>query len=296
MNKKKIYLITNADDFGLNNSVTDAIVESFTDGILQSTTLIVNTNGFDYAINQSKIHEKLGVGIHFNLTEGKPISNIDKVDLLVDEQGNFKSNLIQRNNLKLGTKRKYEQVTCELENQLIKMLDSGVKPSHFDSHHHVTGLPIVFKSSMNIAKKYGVLKARSTNINFKFSNNATAVDRINFLPNIILSVPKSVVHYSNKARLRHNGIQTPDIKIIPSRVKPSISDPVDHFISVLSVLRSGVTEISFHPGYKGSNPTDSEKTAKLRVIDLKILTSEKVKEYIDKNNIILINFNNEILK
>ena len=69
-------------------------------------------------------------------------------------------------------------------------------------------------------------------------------------------------------------------------------DPVKHFISVLSILKNGVTEISFHPGYENSDPNDSIKTAEIRTRDLLIANSSEVKTYIKKNNINLISFKN----
>ena len=67
-------LIINADDFGLTRSISEKIIDTFKVGNLSSTSLMVNTPGSEYAIDLAKNHPELGLGLHFNLTEGKALS------------------------------------------------------------------------------------------------------------------------------------------------------------------------------------------------------------------------------
>ena len=168
--KKNIYLITNADDFGISKSVTDAIIECHENGFLTSTTLMANMSGTDYAIKMQKKYPKLGIGIHFNLTEGSPLTEHQKIPLILNEKGEFKSNLEQRKNLIYG-RTKQKQVESELTSQIEYLLDNGVELTHFDSHHHITGTPLAFNASSTVAKRFGLRKARSTNINYRFTED-----------------------------------------------------------------------------------------------------------------------------
>ncbi len=149
------YLITNSDDFGMNESITDAIIDTHLNGIMTSTTLMVNMPGFDYAVKKAKENTTLGVGIHFNLTEGKPVSSPNLIPDLLDENGLFKINAIQRKNLLAG-KEIYKQAYIELKAQLEKMFESGIVPTHFDSHHHITGVPMAFKASVDVANEFNI--------------------------------------------------------------------------------------------------------------------------------------------
>ena len=88
------FLITNSDDFGMNESITDAIIDTHLNGIMTSTTLMVNMQGFDYAVQKAKENPTLGLGIHFNLTEGKPVGSPNFIPDLLDENGLFKTNAI----------------------------------------------------------------------------------------------------------------------------------------------------------------------------------------------------------
>lgn len=70
-----IKLIVNADDFGLNEGVNNAILQSFSLGYITNTTLMVNMPGTDDAVKRAKeygVWEK--VGLHINLFEGIPLN------------------------------------------------------------------------------------------------------------------------------------------------------------------------------------------------------------------------------
>lgn len=282
------YLITNSDDFGMNESITDAIIDTHLNGIMTSTTLMVNMPGFDYAVKKAKENTTLGVGIHFNLTEGKPVSSPNLIPDLLDENGLFKINAIQRKNLLAG-KEIYKQAYIELKAQLEKMFESGIVPTHFDSHHHITGVPMAFKASVDVANEFNIEKARITNIDFRYANKYNGSILTKFKREVLNS-PKAIVHKWNKSKLRSDGFKTPDTKILPTRVLPLQHDEVEQFIQALMMLKPGVTEISFHPGYMNSNPHDSVNTASLRIRDFNVATSKKVKEYLSENQIKLISF------
>lgn len=282
-----IRLITNSDDFGLTKSITDAIIDTHLNGIMTSTTLMANMEGTDYAIQKAKEISTLGVGIHFNLTEGKPLTEPNKIPHLIDPNGFFKKNSEQRKNFLYG-KEKIKQAELELKNQLECILDHGLVPTHFDSHHHITGTPVAFKASMSIGQKYHIGRARITNTNFRYIKGYE--DWVTIIKNRILTLPKMIIHNQNKKKLNLNHFITPDYKVLPSRVLPVDKNYVQQFINTLSVLKQGVTEISFHPGYENSYYNDSETMLQIRLRDLEIAKSDIVKNYIKDNHIQLISF------
>ncbi|MCF8256979.1 MAG: ChbG/HpnK family deacetylase [Flavobacteriales bacterium] len=282
-------LIANSDDFGITESVTDAIVATHTMGIMTSTTIMMNMPACDYAISMATNYPELGVGIHLNLTEGRPVSSADSVPLLLDDHGSFLNNARQRRNLLFG-REKTEQAKIEIKAQMTKLLDLGLTPTHFDSHHHITGVPCAFLASAEVAKEMGINKARITSVSHRLTGGTGLHERTKYAIGSVAGAPKSAIHQWNKYRLRTLGFQTPDDKILPGRVIPFVQDPVEQFIRALSCLRPGVTEISFHPGYMDSVPNDSAKTAELRVRDYRVSTDTKVLRFIETHGIKLVSF------
>ena len=82
------YLIINADDFGYCPDRNRAIIEAFNKKSISSSSLLVNSL---FAKDAAKLalEHNLPLGLHFNITEGKPVLNAHYVSTLVDEYGNF---------------------------------------------------------------------------------------------------------------------------------------------------------------------------------------------------------------
>lgn len=68
---KKPTLIINADDLGYDPAVTEGIIESIRNGIVSSTTLLVNTS---YSARAAALADGIAVGLHLNLARYSPVS------------------------------------------------------------------------------------------------------------------------------------------------------------------------------------------------------------------------------
>jgi predicted glycoside hydrolase/deacetylase ChbG (UPF0249 family) len=135
-------LILNADDFGLSKSTNEAIVELAKLGTLSSTTVMVNMP-FVYDIKEIVGIEKIGIGLHFNLTQGKPLLSADKIPSLVNEQGDFFPVKLLKERIKEKEVRK-EHIYMELDAQF-KKLEAliGDRISHIDSHQNINKVNLV---------------------------------------------------------------------------------------------------------------------------------------------------------
>lgn len=67
-------LIVNADDFGLSKGQNYGIIEACRNGIVTSTTALVNGQAIDHAVQLSRDEPSLAIGMHFVLTMGKPLT------------------------------------------------------------------------------------------------------------------------------------------------------------------------------------------------------------------------------
>ncbi len=82
-------LIINADDFGMSQEVNEGIKKGIKAGVINSVSLMANMSYFDDAVKFLKNHEKIAIGLHFNITEGAPLSQPKKIQTLLREDNNF---------------------------------------------------------------------------------------------------------------------------------------------------------------------------------------------------------------
>ncbi|MED4224644.1 chitin disaccharide deacetylase [Neobacillus cucumis] len=149
-----IQLIVNADDFGYSRGINFGIIDAHKRGILNSATMMMNMPGMRHAVELAKENPNLQVGIHLVLTCGRPI--LTDVPSLVDDNGNFK----RLSEVKEGNEISIDDLEREWTAQLELLLENGIQPTHFDSHHHVHTIPAFLPVVQKIAKKYN-LSARN---------------------------------------------------------------------------------------------------------------------------------------
>lgn len=133
-------VIVNADDFGLDHDYNQLTLRAFKSGVISSATIMANMPAFENACQLAHEHDLLGrIGLHFNLTYGKPLSQaILSQPLFCNSDGEFDLNL-RRSAFNLPTDA-CEAVLGELQAQWQHCLDEGLQPSHIDSHQHVHNL------------------------------------------------------------------------------------------------------------------------------------------------------------
>ena len=156
-------LIINADDCGRTKEVDIAIKKCIESHCLSSTTIMANMYDFEGALElYNSYKEVVSFGCHLNLTEGTPLTSTPRLlDIgYVKQDGNTYSFNGRSFWGKALDKEALDEICIELDTQIQKILDSGVKPSHFDSHHHIhTELSITPIVSM-LANKYNIKKIR----------------------------------------------------------------------------------------------------------------------------------------
>lgn len=143
-----VKVLFNADDFGLTKSITDGIIHSHTNGVVNSTTLMMNGKAVEYAVERAKQYPNLQVGIHLVLTWGKPID--PNVSTLIDSQGNFAFTSIPKEVPDV------DAVKREWTAQIEAFLQTGLPLHHIDSHHHVHGWEPLREVVTSLALQYEV--------------------------------------------------------------------------------------------------------------------------------------------
>lgn len=99
---KHEYLIVTADDFGYSMRRDEGIIQAFNNGIVTRASLLVNgQTARTTAVTLAEKH-RLPLGIHLNLTEGKPLLENDSSSLKKEGTKNFRGKFRFREALSRG--------------------------------------------------------------------------------------------------------------------------------------------------------------------------------------------------
>jgi chitin disaccharide deacetylase len=143
-------LIINADDLGKNKLVNDGIVFCLNNQLVNSTSLLVNEPSFEEAVGYIQSYGFKKVGLHVNLSEGRPLQNCVP-EFLLNEDGQWDSSKLWTP--MLLKKEVSSLVEREIMTQFEKMVDSVFLPTHINSHHHVHANPFLFRIFLKVAKR-----------------------------------------------------------------------------------------------------------------------------------------------
>lgn len=191
MQMKKI--IINADDFGYSKDVNEAVKAGAESGIITSASLMANGKEFNHAINEILPQvPDLDLGFHFNIIEGKSLSDSK---YLCNTKGVF-NNSFSDILIKSKNKKFLYDVENEFRMQIEKVLECTAI-SHIDSHVHTHAIPPLFNLITRLAKEYNVKFIRTQKeipyivpkkvLNTKFP--------INIIKNILLNTFSVINNY-----------------------------------------------------------------------------------------------------
>ena len=283
---KKKMLIVNADDFGMSEEISDGIITAHLEGIVTSTSLMVNMPDAKRAVRLAQQTPSLDVGMHLNITEGHPVLPPEKVPTLVNSTGEFLSDKKLIPMIKKFRVSPFE-IEAEFSAQISKMLDMGIIPTHLDSHHHVHIYPLSAWAFKRVAKKFGIKKVRAIRYHLPYLSDK----KIEHYKKLVIISSKNIYKIIIQNFLWHDMISA-DYSIIISLLKPNSNslDIQKGWVKILEYLPYGIFEAGCHPGYESRRTRNSDPWWEKRKDELNALTSNAVKDMVKKKNIELINF------
>lgn len=271
-------LIVNADDFGFADCVNCGIIEGHACGVVSSTSVLVNMSAAKEGLRKIRREApKLGVGLHLNITAGKPLSSTAEISSLISGSGDFHSMVdVVFQKVELNP----DHVYIEFQRQLERFCEMwGDFPDHLDSHHFITLLsPHCYSSLLRLTD--------SISLPIRTHDLATA---------------DAVFHFAQ--RLQPPGLHLERWPINPLLPKTANTRSPDRLelgfygnlcspralLEIIDSLPYGITEMMCHPGLLGD--LGETYPSELRYQELEALTDPSVREHLIKNNVQLISFN-----
>lgn len=243
-------LIVNADDFGLTGGVSRGILEAHQNGIVTSTTLLVNREIPPAQVEALKA-SRLGVGVHLNLTLGAPVANPKRVPSLVDGEGRF-----VRDALEVAARAKIDEARIELGTQIdVFRTIMGRFPTHLDTHHHVGRDQPILEVVLDFARA--------------------------------LRVPVRSQNAEVRSAARRLGLRTPDHFMGESG--PEAYWSRERVLERLVALPEGLSEFMTHPGYFDDDLAYS-RYGRQRETEIQGLTDPEVRQAVQRHGIRLAHF------
>lgn len=155
-------LIVNADDFGRSREINSAIIRAHREGILTTTSLMVNEAAADEAIELARANPRLGVGLHVALVCGKSALGAGGIPDLVDAEGNFSNNAVSAGCQFFFRESLRAEIEAETGAQFEKFRATGLPLDHVNGHLNIHLHPTVFAILMANAERWGIRHLRLT--------------------------------------------------------------------------------------------------------------------------------------
>ncbi len=149
-----------ADDFGLSESVNEAVEKAHRDGILQAASLMVAGPAAADAVRRAHANPGLRVGLHLVVIEGPAVLPPGQIPGLVDRDGQFPSD-----QLALGINYFFRpsirrQLAAEIRAQFQAFAATGLALDHANAHKHMHLHPTVGAMMLRIGKAHGLARIR----------------------------------------------------------------------------------------------------------------------------------------
>lgn len=270
-----VRLIINADDFGLSQGITRGILDAFDAGALRSTSIMVGAPAFEEAARGAcAAGHRLGVGLHFTLTAGRPLT---RAPSLTDEGGDFlkPTALLAR---ALQGHVIASEVAAECTAQIERARAAGIRLTHLDGHHHAHLAPRIAATVRRVVE----------------AERIPAVRR----PSEPLFGPANCWRRASQRLLigvlaRSNDPRDWAVKTTDHFVGSALlgaSRFHERLLEALDSLERGTTELMVHPGYVNGPLLNNDSYTSEREVELRALLSTDVLARLHGGKIRLMHF------
>lgn len=264
-------LVVNADDFGFTPDVNQGILEAHTRGVLTATTLMANGAAFQDAVQRAREAPALDIGCHLVLIGGNSVLTGRP---LPANAGSLLGALASR---RIGV---YQELRAQVE----RILDTGIQPTHLDTHKHTHIVPEVLEAVARLGEEFRIRWIRRP---FDFPLQAAWSKAVPF-PVRLTSRALGLLRGRFRRVLEKRHCRATDHFAgfqVTGRFRTR------ELLDLLSLIPIGSTELMCHPGRCGP-PLRAARTRlkESREAELEALTAPEVRAQIQRVGIELVNY------
>jgi chitin disaccharide deacetylase len=268
------YLIVNADDYNTDSERNRGILQAVQDGMVTSVSVIANHFGENEALAKVKRVMGTRIGIHLNLTKGKPL--VPGLKTLTDERGFFHPRQTAWRKALLG-KFDMQEVEEEFAAQAEVLNAQGIAPDHLDGNNHIHVFPAIAQAAACLAQRCGIERIRLPLELFSWRQYLQ---------------PRALKKYwigrlSRQARPMFQGCGLRCTDHFAGMQFPRVAQAAA-LKAFLGRVQEGTTELMCHPGYQ--NRAENPFSTSEREQELEALTCAEVLAEVRRLNIKLISY------
>jgi predicted glycoside hydrolase/deacetylase ChbG (UPF0249 family) len=143
-----------ADDCGLFHSLDEEILNLYKSGIVTDLSIVSCGESFEYVIKELLDIGTVPVGVHGCFVNSEQA--LTGVSFLTDKKGKFR----ERNSIVIRSllrpKKFQKHLDLELRAQIRRLVSTGLRVEHIDSHQHLHLLPAAQRVFLDLALEYNL--------------------------------------------------------------------------------------------------------------------------------------------
>lgn len=270
------HLIVTADDFGLHESVNEAIEQASHAGVLTTASLMISGPAAADAIRRAQRLPHLRVGLHLVLADGRSTLPPSQIPALAGRDGFMDARMARRGFAIFANPLARRQVAAEIRAQLEAFRRSGLCLDHVNAHKHYHLHPTVLSILLSLASEYGIRAIRVPQEPLWFA-------RANGQWRAAASAASlAVLAAAMKYRIRAAGLFHND-RVFGIAMSGAMDEGT--MLQVLARLPSGVTEIYLHPASQSGSLISPSMAAYRHSDELAALLSPRVRAAVEATGI-----------
>jgi hopanoid biosynthesis associated protein HpnK len=149
-----------ADDFGLTESVNEAVEIAHRDGCLTQASLMVAAPAAADAVARARRLPGLAVGLHLVLVDGDSTLGHAALPHITGPDGRFGTDQVARGLRYFASPAARRELAREIRAQFEAFRATGLALHHADSHKHMHLHPTVARLMITIGREFGLTRIR----------------------------------------------------------------------------------------------------------------------------------------
>jgi len=262
------YLIVTADDFGLHESVNQAVEQASRAGILNAASLMVTAHATKDAVRRARLLPNLCVGLHVVLADGWSTLDAQLIPEIADPTGRMHSDMFRKGVRFFFKSAARRQLEAEIRAQFAAFARTGLTLDHVNVHKHFHIHPTILSILLEVGRDYGMPAVRVPDEPFWFAVRSAGV--LPGLAQALLSPWIALMkHRLQRARVFHND------RIFGIAGSGAMDEA--GLLAILARLPPGVSEIYLHPATQSGSAITASMSHYRHAQELDALSSPRVR-------------------